>query len=179
MKWAHVLMPSISGCSCDGKSSVNHGSVCRERARPTPVASHGRTMGRKRSRKAGITALSTRLGGFVLLMLAAYPAPVLAQSSCAELYIRACAQCHDSRDTEICAPRLEAMRTMTPETSQASRPLVATAKAFNGALHESMRQTSASMETSPPLRLLNGERRRADMCSLGKSVTPSLQSADQ
>ena len=45
MKRMRVLMPSISGCSCDGKSSVNHGSACRERARPTPVAPHGRTMG--------------------------------------------------------------------------------------------------------------------------------------
>jgi hypothetical protein len=26
MKRAHVAMPSISGCSCDGKSTVNHGS---------------------------------------------------------------------------------------------------------------------------------------------------------
>jgi hypothetical protein len=62
---------------------------------------------------------------------------------------------------------------------QASRPPVATAKAFNGALHECMRQTLASVATSQPLRLLNGERRRADMCSLGESLTPSLQSADQ
>jgi len=50
---------------------------------------------------------------------------------------------------------------------QASRPLLATAKAFNGALHECMRQTSASVETSQPLRLLNDERRRADHVSFG------------
>jgi polyvinyl alcohol dehydrogenase (cytochrome) len=62
-----------------------------------------------------MTGISNRLGGFVLLTLAAFPAPVLAQPGGAELYARACAQCHDSRDTEIRAPRLEAMRTMTPE----------------------------------------------------------------
>jgi polyvinyl alcohol dehydrogenase (cytochrome) len=62
-----------------------------------------------------MTALSTRLGGFALLALALSPLPVPAQPSGAELYARACAQCHDSRDTEIRAPRFEAMRTMTPE----------------------------------------------------------------
>jgi polyvinyl alcohol dehydrogenase (cytochrome) len=62
-----------------------------------------------------MTALSTRLGGVALLALALSPLPVLAQPSGAELYARACAQCHDSRDTEIRAPRLEVMRGLTPE----------------------------------------------------------------
>jgi polyvinyl alcohol dehydrogenase (cytochrome) len=62
-----------------------------------------------------MTPISTRFGGLAFLTLLLSPLPVLAQPGGAELYARACAQCHDSRDTEIRAPRLEAMRTMTPE----------------------------------------------------------------
>jgi polyvinyl alcohol dehydrogenase (cytochrome) len=62
-----------------------------------------------------MTAISTRLGGFAVMTLLLSPLPVPAQPSGAEPYARACAQCHDSRDTEIRAPRLEAMRAMTPE----------------------------------------------------------------
>ena len=62
-----------------------------------------------------MTAISTRLGGFAFLTVALSSLPVLAQPSGAELYARACAQCHDSRDTEIRAPRFEVMRSMTPE----------------------------------------------------------------
>src|SRR5262245_23558471 len=62
-----------------------------------------------------MTALSTRLGCVALLTLALSPISVLAQPSGAELYARACAQCHDSRNPEIRAPRLEAMRSLTPE----------------------------------------------------------------
>jgi mono/diheme cytochrome c family protein len=61
-----------------------------------------------------MTVLSTTLAGLAFLALLLSPLPVLAQPSGAELYARACAQCHDSRDTEIRAPRLEVMRTMTP-----------------------------------------------------------------
>src|SRR5262245_64132428 len=59
----------------------------------------------------------TRHFGFALppVALSAAPAPVLAQPSGAELYAHACAQCHESKDTEIRAPRREAMRALDPE----------------------------------------------------------------
>jgi len=59
--------------------------------------------------------MTTRLAGFALVTLALSPVSVLAQPSGADLYARACAQCHDSSDTEIRAPRRAAMRAMTPE----------------------------------------------------------------
>jgi polyvinyl alcohol dehydrogenase (cytochrome) len=62
-----------------------------------------------------MTAISSRLGGFAFLTLVLSAAPVLAQPNGAELYARACAQCHESSDTEIRAPKGEVMRTMTPE----------------------------------------------------------------
>ena len=59
--------------------------------------------------------MTTRLAGFALVTLALSPVSVLAQPSGADLYARACAQCHDSSDTEIRAPRREAMRALSPE----------------------------------------------------------------
>jgi polyvinyl alcohol dehydrogenase (cytochrome) len=59
--------------------------------------------------------MTIRLAGFALVALALFPVPVVAQPSGAELYARACAQCHDSRDTEIRAPRREALRALAPE----------------------------------------------------------------
>src|SRR5215510_7373204 len=56
-----------------------------------------------------------RLFGFALATVALSVAPVLAQPSGAELYAHACAQCHESKDTEIRAPRREAMRALDPE----------------------------------------------------------------
>jgi polyvinyl alcohol dehydrogenase (cytochrome) len=50
-----------------------------------------------------------------LLTLALSATPVLAQPNGAELYARACAQCHESSDTEIRAPKRDVMRAMTPE----------------------------------------------------------------
>src|SRR5215475_8235130 len=58
---------------------------------------------------------TTRLAGLALVALALSPLAADAQPSGAELYTRACAQCHDSSDTEIRAPRRAAMRAMTPE----------------------------------------------------------------
>jgi polyvinyl alcohol dehydrogenase (cytochrome) len=61
----------------------------------------------------------------VFLALAALlPLPVLAQPSGTELYARACAQCHESSDTAIRAPRREIMRAMTPEAVLLPMPLV-------------------------------------------------------
>ena len=62
-----------------------------------------------------MTAISIRLGVFALLMASLSVRYVLAQPNGAELYARACAQCHESGDTEIRAPRRDVMRAMTPE----------------------------------------------------------------
>jgi polyvinyl alcohol dehydrogenase (cytochrome) len=62
-----------------------------------------------------MTAISTRLGSFALLTASLSASCALAQPNGAELYARACAQCHESSDTEIRAPKRDVMRAMTPE----------------------------------------------------------------
>src|SRR5215468_8840696 len=60
---------------------------------------------------------TTRLAGLALVALALSPLAADAQPSGAELYTRACAQCHDSSDTEIRAPRRAAMRAVTEQVA--------------------------------------------------------------
>src|SRR5215510_11950067 len=62
-----------------------------------------------------MTAISSRLGGLAFLMLMLFVVPGRAEPSGAELYARSCAQCHDSADPALRAPRREVMRTMSPE----------------------------------------------------------------
>jgi polyvinyl alcohol dehydrogenase (cytochrome) len=56
-----------------------------------------------------------KVAGLALLALVLSMAGALAQPSGGELYARACAQCHDSSNTDIRAPRRDVMRAMTPE----------------------------------------------------------------
>jgi polyvinyl alcohol dehydrogenase (cytochrome) len=58
---------------------------------------------------------STTLQGFAVLALALSGGPALAQADGAELYARACAQCHESADQAMRAPKREVMRAMSPE----------------------------------------------------------------
>jgi polyvinyl alcohol dehydrogenase (cytochrome) len=61
-------------------------------------------------------AIVGKVTGFtIFLALALSAADALAQPSGAELYTRACAQCHDSSDTQMRAPKRDVMRAMTPE----------------------------------------------------------------
>src|SRR5262249_31077007 len=70
--------------------------------------------------RGGNAAMSTptRFAAVLTAALCVLPLCVLpaqAQPNGAELYARACAQCHESSNPEIRAPRGEVMRTMTPE----------------------------------------------------------------
>jgi polyvinyl alcohol dehydrogenase (cytochrome) len=62
-----------------------------------------------------MNAISIRLGVIIFLTASLSVNCALAQPNGAEVYARACAQCHESSNPEIRAPRGEVMRTMTPE----------------------------------------------------------------
>ena len=56
-----------------------------------------------------------KVAGVACLALALPAADALAQPNGGELYARACAQCHESSDTNNRAPKRDVMRAMTPE----------------------------------------------------------------
>src|SRR5262245_18311545 len=61
------------------------------------------------------TIVSKVTGFTIFLDLALSAEAAFAQPSGAELFGRACAQCHDSSDAQMRAPKRDAMRAMTPE----------------------------------------------------------------
>jgi polyvinyl alcohol dehydrogenase (cytochrome) len=58
---------------------------------------------------------SMALAGLAVLALALSGVPALAQADGADLYARACAQCHETSAAEMRAPKREVMRAMSPE----------------------------------------------------------------
>jgi polyvinyl alcohol dehydrogenase (cytochrome) len=60
-------------------------------------------------------AIFGQVAGLVFLAFALWLGDARAQPNGAELYTRACAQCHDSSNTDIRAPKRDVLRVMTPE----------------------------------------------------------------